>query len=136
MRRPVEAKRVSGSQNRRRTRDLAYSIAMCMVTLILAVSASRGARVPARAQSSAGPLLDVARLACFRRVEQVGASSDFDRNDRNDDRLTGKFSYLCGKGDAVATAEPLGAGAITGILPAPPSANNAHSDRWRQAARD
>ena len=135
MRRPVEARRVSGSQNRRRTRDLAYSIAMCMVTLILAVSASRGARVPARAQSSASPLLDVVSLACFRRVEQVGAPSDFDRNDRNDDRLTGK-SYLCGKGDAVATAEPLGAGAITRILPAPPSDNNAHSDRLRQAARD
>jgi hypothetical protein len=132
MGRPVEAKRESGSQKRRRrTRDLAYSIAMCMVTLILAVSASRGARDPARAQSSATTSLNVARLACFRRVEQVGTLSDFDRKDKNDDRLPGKSWYLCREGDAVVTAETLGAGAITPIFAAPPLDDKPDPDRFR-----
>ena len=129
MRRPVEAKRVSGSQNRRRTRDLAYSIAMCMVTLILAVSASRGARAPPRAQSSASPLLDVASLACLRPVERIIAFSDFDRKDKNDDQSSGKYSSQCREGEGVVTYETLSAGAITPILAAPAFQDD--SDRYR-----
>jgi hypothetical protein len=96
------------------------------VTLIALPSIAQSSGIAVQSTASIGAadpiksLIDPAKIAEVRPVEEVGAFSSYDRTGNNDDGFSGKYSCLRREGDACVIAETNGPGAITRMfLPEP-----------------